>query len=276
MPTQSIKELKQTANNLRQDVIRMLAQAASGHPAGSLGMADIFAALYFNILNYIPNKPHWHLRDRLVLSNGHICPILYASLSRAGYFPLVKLKSLRKINSSLQGHPHNLSTPGVEVSAGPLGQGISQAVGMALAGQHDKHDYHIFCITSDAEHDEGQLWEAVLMAKKYKLGNLINIIDRNRIQIDGFTRNIMPTESLRSKYIAFGWRVLEMDGHNLRQIIHTIHKAKKYHQSPVAIIAHTIPGKGVSFMENDWHWHGTAPDKKQAEKALDQLKHQKI
>jgi len=271
MHRQALEELKQTANTLRQDVIRMLSQAGSGHAAGPLGMADIFTALYFNILNHLPKKPNWPLRDRLVLSCGHICPIHYAALARSGYFPLVKLKSLRKLNSTLQGHPHNLSTPGIEVSSGPLGQGISQAVGMALASKMNNENHLVYCITSDAEHNEGQLWEAIMTAKKYKLGNLINIVDRNGIQIDGFTRHIMPIEPLRSKYISFGWRVLEMDGNNMKQIVATLQKARKYNQSPVVIIATTVPGKGIDFMQNDWRWHGKAPNKTEAARALNEL-----
>lgn len=271
MEKYSLPDLKKMANSIRQDIVRSLKSSGSGHPGGSLGMADIFAVLYFNILNYQAKNPTWQKRDRLILSNGHICPVLYASLARAGYFPLAKLKTLRKINSDLQGHPHNLSLPGVEVSSGPLGQGISQAVGMALASQIDKLNNHVFCITSDGEHDEGQLWEAVMTASKYKLGNLINIIDYNGIQIDGQTKDIMPLGNLKAKYQSFGWKVLEMNGHNLKQIIKIIKQAKAYQKSPVAIIAHTILGKGVSFMENKYTWHGKAPNQEQTFRALEEL-----
>ncbi|MDP2812553.1 MAG: transketolase [bacterium] len=267
----SPKELKTIANRLRQDVIEMLTRAGSGHPGGSLGMADIFAVLYFNVLKHSPASPNNHHRDKLVLSNGHICPILYASLARAGYFPLVKLKTLRRLNSQLQGHPHNLSLPGVEVSSGPLGQGISQAVGMALAARLDKREQQIFCISSDGEHNEGQLWEAVMSAKKFKLNNLIVIVDKNGIQIDGYTKDIMPLDPLKKKYLSFGWQVIEINGHNYKQIINALNKARQT-KAPVAIIAKTILGKGVSFMENDFNWHGKAPNKIEAEKALKQLK----
>lgn len=266
------KELKKQANLIRQDIIMMLARAGSGHPAGALGMSDIFTVLYFKILNHTPHKTLSPIRDRLVLSCGHYCPVLYATLARAGYFPLVELKSLRKINSRLQGHPHNLSLPGVENSSGPLGQGISQAIGMALAAKIDKAKYHIFCITSDAEHNEGQLWEAVMTAHKYRLSNLVNIVDCNGIQIDGRTQDIMPLLSLRKKYESFGWKVLDMNGHDYNNIVSTLKKAKNNKTAPVAILAKTIPGQGVSFMKNKYEWHGQTPSKEQAQKALHELR----
>jgi len=268
----AIKDLTTQANQIRQDIITLLAKAGSGHPGGSLGMADIFTVLYFNILNHTPQPAENPLRDRLILSNGHICPVLYATLARAGYFPLIKLKSFRKINSSLQGHPHNLSLPGVETSSGPLGQGISQAVGMALAAKLDHKKYQIFCITSDGEHNEGQLWEAVMTAHKYKLDNLINIVDLNGIQIDGYTKDIMPLESLEKKYLAFGWRVLKMDGHNIKEIISTLNKAKNTKNKATVVLAKTTLGKGVKFMENNYDWHGKAPNEKEAQQALTELK----
>ena len=271
MKTKSIPKLKQIAQQIRIDIIEMLARARSGHPGGSLGMADVFAVLYFNIINHTPERPDNPNRDRVVLSNGHICPVLYATLARAGYFPLVKLKTLRKINSQLQGHPHNLSLPGVETSSGPLGQGISQAVGMALAAKMDKAWHHIYCLTSDAEHNEGQLWEAVMTANKYKLNNLTVIVDHNNIQIDGYTKDIMPLGSLRNKYLAFGWEVREVDGHNIKKLMAVLSATKKQSR-PTAIIAHTIPGKGVSFMERKYEWHGQAPNLEQAARALKQLK----
>lgn len=272
MKKHSVVELQKIANQIRQDIITMLAKAGSGHPGGALGMADIFATLYFNILNHTPNHPTNPIRDRLVLSNGHICPVLYSALARAGYFPLVKLKSLRKINSPLQGHPDVNTLPGVETSSGPLGQGISQAVGMALAAKLDHKNHHVFCITSDGEHDEGQVWEAIMTANKYKLDNLINIVDLNGIQIDGYTKDIMPLESLEKKYLAFGWRVLKMDGHNLKQIINTLNKAKNTKNKATVVLAKTTMGKGVKFMENKYTWHGKAPKAKEAEQALNQLK----
>lgn len=270
----SIKELQATANTIRQDIIKMLNAAGSGHSGGSLGMADIMTVLYFKILKNIPRQPNNPYRDRLVLSNGHICPVQYATLARAGYFPLIKLKSLRQINSDLQGHPHRGSLPGIETSSGPLGQGISQAVGMAMAGFMNKQKHHVFCITSDGEHNEGQLWEAVMSAHKYKLDNLINIVDYNGIQIDGFTKDIMPLGSLRQKYESFGWHVLEMNGHNIKAIIQTLAKAKNS-KKPVAVIAHTVLGKGVSFMENQYSWHGLAPNKEEATRALKELQNGK-
>ncbi len=268
----SSDNLKSIANNIRQDIVRMLVKAGSGHPGGSLGLADIFTVLYWQILNHNPKKPNWPDRDRLVLSNGHVCPVLYSALARANYFPLASLNTLRKINSPLQGHPHNLSLPGVEVSSGPLGQGISQAVGLALAAKMDKAGWQVFCVTSDGEHNEGQLWESLLVAAKYKLGNLINIVDYNHIQIDGYTEDIMPLGSLKNKYLAFGWEVLETNGHNLKQIYKTLLRAKSYQKKPVVVIAKTIPGKGVKFMENKWQWHGTAPTPAEAAKALSELK----
>ncbi len=269
--TKSLAKLKQIANQIRIDIIEMLYRAGSGHPGGSLGMTDVFTVLYFAVLNHTPLQPKNPNRDRVVLSNGHICPVLYATLARAGYFPLAKLRTLRKINSDLQGHPHNLSLPGVETSSGPLGQGISQAVGMALAAKMDGAWHNIYCLTSDGEHNEGQLWEAVMTANKYKLNNLTTIVDHNNIQIDGYTKNIMPLGSLRNKYISFGWEVKEVNGHNIRKLIALLSAAKKQSR-PTAIIAHTIPGKGVDFMENKWQWHGLAPNKEQTEQALKELR----
>lgn len=271
MKKYSLTDLQIIANHIRQDIIRMLKTAGSGHAGGSLGMTDIFTALYFEVLNHDPQNPHSSKRDKLILSAGHICPVLYASLARAGYFPLAKLKTLRKLNSQLQGHPHNLSLAGVEVSAGPLGQGISQALGFALAAQMDKNKTQIFCITSDGEHNEGQTWEAIMAASKYHLGNLINIIDYNGIQIDGKTNDIMPLGNLKKKYESFGWKVLEMNGHKIPEIIKTLKKAASYQKSPVAVIAHTVLGKGVSFMENQYTWHGKAPNAQEATKALEEL-----
>jgi transketolase len=272
MKNYSVKELKAIANLIRQDIIRMLDSAGSGHPGGALGMADIFTVLYFKILKHNHEKPNWEKRDRLILSNGHICPVLYATLAHRGYFSLSILKKLRQLNSPLQGHPHNHTLAGIENSSGPLGQGISMAIGLALAARLDKSKHHIFCVTSDGEHNEGQVWEAIMFANKYRLDNLINIIDYNGIQIDGKTKNIMPLGSLKDKYQAFGWKVLEMDGHNISQIIRTLNRAREYRQAPTAIIAKTTLGKGVKFMENKYAWHGKAPNKKQTQTALEQLK----
>ena len=267
-----IDKLKKQAYVIRKSIIEMLGEAGSGHPAGALGMADIFTALYFSILQHKPRHPDWPDRDRLILSCGHICPVLYASLAHSGYFSVSQLKTLRKFGSGLQGHPHNLVLPGVEVSSGPLGQGISQAVGMALAGRMDKADYKIYCISSDGEQDEGQTWEAIMLAAKYKLKNLILIIDRNRIQISGNTENVMPLESLKNKYLAFGWEVLEIDANNFYEILQAFEEAKSSVEKPVVVIAKTIPGKGVNFMEGQYLWHGKAPNQEELKKALEELK----
>ena len=267
-----IHKLEEKAVLIREDIIKMLLEAGSGHSAGPLGMADVFTALYFNVLNHDPAKPDWEDRDRLVLSNGHICPVLYATLAHAGYFPVSELKTLRKLGTRLQGHPHRSALPGLETTSGPLGSGLSQVCGMALAGLMDKKKWWVYCLTSDGEHDAGNTWEAIMFAGKNKLNNLTVIIDRNNIQIDGFTENIMPLEPLKQKYEAFGWHVLEIDGHNFEEIIDSCNKAKTIFNQPVCIIAHTIPGKGVDFMEKDYKWHGMPPDEKQAKQALHELR----
>ena len=267
-----LKNLEMMANYIRQNIIEMLVEAGSGHSAGSLGMADVFTAIYFHILNHNPKKPNWPDRDRLVLSNGHICPVLYAAMSAAGYFPIEELKTLRKLDSRLQGHPHRGALPGIETTSGPLGSGLSQAAGMALAAKLDQKKYRIYALLSDGEHNAGNLWEAVMFIGKNKLNNITAIIDRNNIQIDGFTEDIMPLESLREKYEAFRWHVLEIDGHNIEAIIDACNEAKAIFEKPTVIIAHTIPGKGVSFMEQDYLWHGIPPNKEQAQKALYELR----
>jgi len=269
---EKLKKLEEKANEIRQAIIRMLVEAGSGHSAGSLGMADILAAFYFHILNHRPSEPHWPERDRLVLSNGHICPALYAVLAFAGYFPLEELGTLRKINSRLQGHPHRGSLPGIETTSGPLGCGLSQAIGMALAARLDRKKYRIYCLMSDGEQQEGNIWEAVMFAAKYRLSNLTAVIDRNNIQIDGFTENVMPLEPLREKYEAFNWQVIEIDGHNMRELVDAVNEAVAIFEKPTVIIAHTIPGKGVDFMENKFEWHGKPPNKEEAKKALEELK----
>ncbi len=277
--------LEKKANDIRVSIIEMLAEAKSGHSGGPLGMADVFAALYFNILNHDPKNPKWEKRDRLVLSNGHICPVLYATMAHAGYFPVEELKTLRKFGSRLQGHPHREYLPMLETSSGPLGSGLSQAVGMAIV---DKMDFghisprHIYALLSDGEHNEGQIWEAGLLAGKEKLGNLIAIIDRNNIQIDGYTEDIMPLAPLYDKWKSFGWHVQEIDGHDMEAIVNAVHTAQAIFHKPSMIIAHTIPGRGVSYMEKRFEWHGTppgiqevagAPEKaKQTEAALGELK----
>ena len=254
-----IKFLEEMANTIRQDIIDELMAAGSGHTAGPLGMTDVFTALYFHILRHDPKNPEWPERDRLVLSNGHICPVRYAAMARAGYFPVEELKTLRKFGTRLQGHPYRTMLPGVETSSGPLGSGLSQAVGMAIAAKMDKKKFNVFCLMSDAEHDAGQTWEAVLLAGKLKLDNLTGLIDRNNIQIDGMTEDILPLEPLRAKYEAFNWHVLEIDGHNFEQIVNAFEEAKAIYEKPVVIIAHTIPGKGVPEIEFDYRWHGIPP-----------------
>ncbi len=267
-----LKKLEETANEIRKDIIKMLEHAGSGHSAGPLGMADIFTALYFHVLHHNPKKPNWPERDRLVLSNGHICPVRYVTMAHAGYFPKKELMTLRQLGSRLQGHPERAMLPGLETSNGPLGQGLSQAIGMALAGRMDKKKYHVYCAMSDGEHQEGQTWEAVMAAGKYKLRNLTAILDRNNIQIDGYTEDVMPLESLADKYKAFGWHVLEVDGHNMRAFVDACEEAKTIYEKPTIIIAHTIPGRGVSYMENNYLWHGNPPNEEQARQALSELR----
>lgn len=268
----SINELKYKANDIREDIVKMLVCAGSGHSAGPLGMADIFAALYFNILEHNPKDPTWAGRDRLILSCGHICPVLYAALGESGYFPKEELMTLRKFGTRLHGHPHNLALPGIETSSGPLAQGSSQAVGMALGLRMDHLHNRVYLIMSDGEQDEGQTWEAVMLAGKNKLHNLTAIMDRNNIQIDGFTEDVMPLENIREKYESFNWHVLEIDGHNHQQIIDACLESKSIFEKPTLIIAHTIPGKGVDFMENDFNWHGKPPSKEEAMVALHELR----
>ncbi|MFH1448559.1 MAG: transketolase [Candidatus Micrarchaeota archaeon] len=266
-----IKKLYLLSNNIRQSVIRMLHKAKSGHPAGAIGLADIFTSLYFNVMNHNPKNAEWQNRDRLVLSNGHVCPVLYAALAEAGYFPKEELMTLRQLGSRLQGHPHKGLLPGIENSSGPLGQGLSVAVGMAIVGKKERKSWKVYCVCSDGEHDEGQAWEAALLASKYKLGNLVAIMDRNNIQIDGFTEDVLPLEPLAEKYRSFGWHVIEVDGHNIQQIINSCQEAKKVIDRPTMIIAHTIPGKDVSFMEFIVAWHGKPPGDKDIDQALDSL-----
>ena len=266
-----IKKLKLIANEIRIDIIKMLVSAGSGHSAGPLGMADIFTALYFNIMNHDPKNPKWENRDRFTLSNGHICPVWYATLAKSGYFPQKEIMTLRKLGTRLHGHPHNLALPGIENSAGPLGQGISIAAGIALGAKLDKKNYRVYCGMSDGELEEGQPWEAFMFASKYKLDNLIAINDRNYIQIDGDTRDIMPLDPLDKKMKAFNWNVIVIDGNNMKEILNALNKAKKVKGKPTMIIANTVPGKGVSFMEGKYEWHGKPPTKDQAEIALAEL-----
>lgn len=268
----SIIQLEKKANEIRQDIIKMLLAAGSGHSAGPLGMADVFTALYFHILNHDPKKPMWKERDRLFLSNGHIVPVRYAAMAEAGYFSKAKLRTLRKLGSPLQGHPERERMPALETTSGPLGSGLAQAAGYAYAARMDDRRFRIFCVTSDGEHDEGNHWEAVMFAGKYKLSNLTTFVDRNNIQIDGHTEQVMPLEPLIEKYEAFNWNVIEIDGHNMQEIINSVGEARATYEKPTVIICHTIPGKGVSFMENMPEWHGKPPNKKQAREALHELR----
>ncbi len=271
-PQNKIQKLEETAYELRQEVIRMLLEAGSGHSAGALGTADIFSALYFEILNIDPKDPKKADRDRFILSCGHICPIFYATLAYRGFFPKEELKTLRKINTRLQGHPQNLILPGVENTSGPLGQGLSQAVGMALAAKLDAATYRIYCLGSDGELNEGQTWEAAMFAGAKNVNNLTWFIDRNNIQIDGLTENVMRLEPLREKLEAFNWYVIEIDGHNIDEIINACNMAKAISERPTVIIAHTIPGKGVDFMQYKFEWHGKVPNRDEAQNALQQLR----
>ncbi len=267
-----IKRLEKIANTIRQDLMGMLVQAGSGHSAGPLDFADVFTALYFHVLHHKPKNPAWPDRDRLMLSCGHICPVRYAAMARAGYFPLATLQTLRKLGSPLQGHPERAKLPSVEHTSGPLGQGLSVACGVAYAARMDQKKYRTYCVLSDGEHQEGQLWEAIMFAGNKRLNNLTAIVDRNNIQIDGMTEDIMPLEPLKAKYEAFNWHVLEIDGHNIREIVEACEEAKRIYEKPTVIIAHTIAGRGVDFMEKKYEWHGIPPNKEQATVALQELR----
>jgi transketolase len=283
LTSKEVTFLELKANQIRQSIIEMLVAAGSGHTAGPLGMADIFTLLYFKVLQHDAKNPLWPERDRLILSNGHICPVLYATLAHAGYFPVEELLTLRKFGSRLQGHPHRTALPGLETSSGPLGSGLSQAVGMALAERIDNpySSKYIYCLTGDGELNEGQIWEAALLAGKEKLHNLIMIVDRNGIQIDGYTKDVMPLEPLAEKFEAFNFDVQEVDGHNIRSVNDAIGKAQAVYGQPSVIIAHTIASKGVDVFERDFRWHGNPPGKgpedkvpkdKQAAVALEKLR----
>lgn len=279
-----VKNLEEQAKAVRVSIIEMLAAAGSGHTAGPLGMADIFTALYFHILNHDPKNPNWENRDRLLLSNGHIVPVRYAAMAHAGYFPVDELLTLRKFKSCLQGHPERHALPGLENTSGPLGSGISQASGVALGLRLDgKHPLapserggtehpHVYCCISDGELNEGNSWEAIMFAGKNRLANLTVIIDRNNIQIDGMTEDVMPLEPLADKWKAFNWHVIEIDGHNFTEIVDAINQAKAITEKPTVIIAHTIPGKGISEIEGDYTWHGTPPNREQAARWIQELK----
>lgn len=269
----TIEELEIKAEEIREDIIKMLEEAGSGHSAGPLGLADIFSALYFSVLKHDPKKPDWKDRDILLLSNGHCVPVRYVTMAHAGYFEKSELKTLRKFGSRLQGHPERLKLPGLENTSGPLGCGLSQACGMSLAMRMNNDNYRwIYVVLGDGEQDEGNIWEAAMLASKYKLHNIIAITDRNNIQIDGPTEKVMPLEDLRSKWEAFGWYVIEVDGNNIEAFIDACSMARAIVEKPVMIIAHTIPGKGVDFMEYDFHWHGKPPNHEEAKIALHEIR----
>jgi transketolase len=266
---EKVAELEERAKSIRETIIQMLVSAGSGHTAGPLGMADIFAAFYFHILNHDPKNPEWEGRDRLILSNGHICPVLYATMAHAGYFPIEECLTLREFDSRLQGHPERFRLPGVETTSGPLGEGLSQAAGMAYAFKMDDKKQHIYCVMSDGEQDEGNTWEAAMFIGKNKLSNLTAIMDRNNM-IDGTTKKVMPLEPLADKYRAFNWNVIEVDGNDIRAFAAAIDEAKS--DKPTLIIAHTISGKGVKEIENDYRWHGKVPTPEEGERFIKYLK----
>jgi transketolase len=270
----SDSKLDKKANAIRQDIIKMLEEAGSGHTAGPLGMTDVFTALYFgDVVRYDPKDPDWDERDYVVLSNGHIAPVLYTALAHAGYFPKKELATLRKFGSRLQGHPERTKLPGIENTSGPLGNGLGQAVGMAYGlKMDDRHNQWVWALCGDGELDEGVIWEAALFAGNNHLYNLTAFIDRNNIQIDGLTEEVMPLEDLKAKWQAFGWHVIEVDGHNIEDVVASCNMAKAIVEKPVAIICHTIPGKGVDFMQFDYHWHGKPPEHGEAKQALEQLR----
>lgn len=268
----SVEELKRIAVEIRCDIIEMTCEAGAGHPGGSLSAADIVTALYFRIMRIDPQRPDWPDRDRFILSKGHACPVWYAALAERGYFDKSHLRTLRKLDSILQGHPDMRKTPGIDMTAGSLGHGLSVGVGMALAGRLLQKDYHVWVIVGDGEAQEGSIWEAAMAAAKWKLDNLTAILDRNHLQNDDCVDTEMPIEPIADKWRAFGWEVVEIDGHAMEQIVRALEWARDFRGRPAMIIAHTIKGKGVSFMENQVVWHGKAPCREEAEQALRELR----
>ncbi|TSD04956.1 MAG: transketolase N-terminal domain protein [Parcubacteria group bacterium Greene0714_7] len=269
---EQITALEEKARDVRETIIRMLVAAKSGHTAGPLGMADIFTAFYFHILNHDPKNPDWEERDRLILSNGHITPVRYSAMAHAGYFPIEECLTLRKLGSRLQGHPERDMLPGLETTSGPLGSGLSQAAGIAYAAKMDGEKWRTYCAVSDGEQQEGNTWEGVMFAGKNRLHNLTAIMDRNNIQIEGMTEDVMPLEPLADKYRAFNWHVIEIDGHNMTEIVSAVEEAKAIYEKPTMILAHTIPGKGVKEIEFDYHWHGNPPKADQEESFIAQIR----
>ncbi len=267
-----VQVIEGKARDIRATIVEMLLEAKSGHTAGPLGMADIFAALYFHVLKHDPQNPDWEERDRLILSNGHIVPVRYSAMAHAGYFPVEECRTLRKFGSRLQGHPERTKLPGVETTSGPLGSGLSQSSGMAYGLRMDGKHNRVYCLMSDGEQQEGNTWEAVLFAGKYRLSNLTAVIDRNNIQIDGMTEDVMPLEPLADKYRAFNWHVIEVDGHNIEEFVNAVNEAKAVREKPTLILAHTIPGKGVESIEFDYKGHGKPPSKEDAAKFLKEIR----
>ncbi|MDE2173646.1 MAG: transketolase [Patescibacteria group bacterium] len=267
-----IANLEKRAENIRETILKMLVAAGSGHTAGPLGMADIFTAFYFHILAHDPANPEWQERDRLVLSNGHIAPVRYAAMAHAGYFPVEECLTLRKFGTRLQGHPERMRLPGLETTSGPLGEGLSQAAGIAYALRMDGRKNRVYVLMSDGEQEEGNTWEAALFTGKHKLSNLTAVMDRNNIQIDGMTEDVMPLEPLADKYRAFNWHVLEVNGNDIRAFIAAVDEAKAIYEKPTLIIAHTIPGKGVPEIEFDYRWHGKPPTKEEGERFLREVR----
>lgn len=272
IPNFSIEEMKEMAKTVRKDVLKMICESGSGHPGGSLSSTDLLVTLYFNKMKHNPLKPDWEDRDRFILSKGHICPALYSVLARAGYYSADELFSLRKMFSRLQGHPAlNKNLPGIEVSSGSLGQGLSVACGIAIGAKSNKKDFKVYCLTGDGELQEGQIWEAAMTADHYKLDNLICIVDKNNLQIDGQVKDVMNIDPLTDKFKAFNWHTIDCDGHSIEELFKAFDEAKHYKGKPICIIAHTVKGKGVSFMENVAGWHGKAPSKDECEMALKEL-----
>ena len=269
---EKLKELEEKANQVRESLIEELVEAGSGHTAGPLGMADIFTAFYFHILNHDPKNPLWEERDRLILSNGHITPVRYAAMAHAGYFPLSELKTLRKFGSRLQGHPERERLLAIETTSGPLGSGLGQAAGMAYGARMDGKKFRVYCLMSDGEQEAGNTWESAMFAGNNKLNNLTAVIDRNNIQINGMTENVMPLEPLKAKYEAFNWHVIEVDGHNIEEFVDAVDEAKAIFEKPTCIIAHTIPGKGIKEIEFDYTWHGKPPKPDEAKRFLAELR----
>ena len=268
----SIQELKAMAATIRCDIIEMIAKAKAGHPGGALSAADIVTALYFRVMNIDPERPDWPDRDRFILSKGHACPVWYAALAERGYFDRAHLGTLRRLDSILQGHPDMRKTPGIDMTAGSLGHGLSVGVGMALSGKLRRKGYHVWVIVGDGEVQEGSIWEAAMSAAKWELDDLTAILDRNHLQNDGCVDTEMPVEPLAGKWRAFGWHVMEIDGHDMGEVVRALEEAKAITGKPTIIIAHTTKGKGVSFMENVADWHGKAPCKEEAERALAEIR----